>query len=107
MFGNLGEMAGLMKKFGEIQKNMKKMKEELSETTLTGRDPSGKVVVEMSGDLEMKGFHLDPSLLSSGHSLQLETACSAAVQDALRQFKEVSARKLSEATGGLSLPGIL
>ena len=29
MFGNLGEMAGLMKKFGEIQKNMKKMKEDI------------------------------------------------------------------------------
>ena len=25
MFGNLGEMAGLMKKFGELQKNMKQI----------------------------------------------------------------------------------
>lgn len=33
MFGNLGEMAGLMKKFGEIQKNMKKMKEDLAATS--------------------------------------------------------------------------
>ena len=40
MFGNLGEMAGLMKKFGEIQKNMKQMKADMAETTLTGKDPS-------------------------------------------------------------------
>ena len=106
MFGSLGEMAGLMKKFGEIQKNMKKMKEELAATTLTGKDPSEKVVVEMSGDMTVKGFHIDPSLLSSGNSLMLETACSAAVQDALLQVKELGARKLSEATGGLSLPGL-
>ena len=106
MFGNLGEMAGLMKKFGEIQKNMKKMKEELAAATLVGKDPTEKVVVEMSGDMEVKGFHIDPSLLSSGNSLMLETACSSAVQDALRQVKKLGAEKLSEATGGLSLPGL-
>ncbi len=106
MFGNLGEMAGLMKKFGEIQKNMKKMKEELAAATLTGKDPAETVVVEMSGDMQVKGFHIDPSLMGTGKSLALETACSAAVQDALRQVKELGAQKLSEATGGLSLPGL-
>ena len=107
MFGNLGEMAGLMKKFGEIQKNMKQMKEDLAATTLTGKDPSGKVVIEMSGDLSVKGVHIDPSLLSPGGTLPLESACAAALQDALTQFKQVSAAKLSEATGGLSLPGLM
>jgi len=107
MFGNLGEMAGLMKKFGEIQKNMKKMKEDLAATTLTGKDPAGKVVIEMSGDLNVKGVHVDPSLLSSGSASLLETACASALQDALGQFKQVSAAKLSEATGGLNLPGLM
>ena len=107
MFGNLGEMAGLMKKFGEIQKNMKKMKEELAETVLTGKDPTGKVEVQMTGDLTVKEVHIDPSLLSGGDIPMLETACTSAVQDALKQFKDVSAAKLSEATGGLSLPGLM
>ena len=107
MFGNLGEMAGLMKKFGEIQKNMKKMKEDLAATVLTGKDPTGKVAIEMSGDLVVKGVHIDPSLLSSGGMPVVETACASAVQDALKQFKEVSAAKLSEATGGLSMPGLI
>ena len=107
MYGNLGEMAGLMKKVGEIQKNMKNMKAELADTALTGKDPAGKVVVEMTGDLAVRGFHIDPSLLSSGTSLTLETACAAALEDALRQFKEISAKKLSEATGGLNIPGLM
>lgn len=107
MFGNLGEMAGLMKKFGEIQKNMKKMKQELAETVLTGKDPTEKVSVELGGDLAVKGVHIDPSLLSSGDAPMVETACASALQNALRQFKEVSAAKLSEATGGLSLPGLM
>ena len=107
MFGNLGEMAGLMKKFGEIQKNMKQMKEDLAATTVVGKDPTEKIVIEMSGDLVVKAFHIDPSLLSSGNSLMLETACASAMQNALDQFKAVSTKKLSEATGGLSLPGLM
>ena len=107
MFGNLGEMAGLMKKFGEIQKNIKKMKEDLSAATLEGKDPTGKVVIEMTGDMVVKGFHIDSSLLSSGNALMLETACASALQDILGQFKQLTAAKLSEATGGLNLPGLM
>jgi len=107
MFGNLGEMAGLMKKFGEIQKNIKQMKKDLAETTVIGKDPEGKVVIEMSGDLEVKGVHIDPAMMVSGNTLALETASAAALQDALTQFKQISAAKLSEATGGLSLPGLV
>ncbi len=107
MFGGLGEMAGLMKKFGEIQKNMKKMKEELASTTITGKDAAEKVVMEMTGDMLVKGVHIDPALLSPGNSKMLETACASAMQDALSQIKELTAGKLSEATGGLSLPGLM
>ena len=107
MFGNLGEMAGLMKKFGEIQKNMKNMKEELAAAVLTGKDPAGKVEIEMTGDLNVRAVRIDPSLLDPAGSAPLETACASALQDALKQFKEVSAAKLSEATGGLSLPGLM
>ena len=107
MFGNLGEMAGLMKKFGEIQKNIKQMKADLAAAEIVGKDPAGKVIIEMSGDLTVKAFHIDPSLLSSGNSLMLETAAASALQDALTNFKTVSAQKLSEATGGLNLPGLI
>lgn len=107
MFGNLGEMAGLMKKFGEIRNNMKQMKEELAELTLTGKDPAGKVEISMSGDMRVKQVRLEPSMLSPENAPMLETACVSALQDALDQFKKVSAEKLSQATGGLSLPGLM
>ena len=107
MFGGLGEMAGLMKKFGEIRENMKKMKEELASTAITGKDPAGKVVLEMTGDMLVRGVHIDPALLSPGNSRMLETACASAMQDALIQFKKLTEGKLSEATGGLNLPGLM
>ncbi|OQA87717.1 MAG: Nucleoid-associated protein [Lentisphaerae bacterium ADurb.Bin242] len=106
MFGNLGEMAGLMKKFSEIQKNMKQMKEDLSRTEITGNDPEGHVEIRMSGDLNVRQIRIDPALVSANNPALVEAACSAALQNVLIQFKEVSAKKLSDATGGLNIPGL-
>ena len=106
MFGDLGSMAGLALKFGEVQKKLKQVKEEMAASTLAGKDPTEKVVVEISGILEVKAVHIDPSLLSSGNSLAVETACAAAVQDGIRQVKELAKQKFSEATGGVNLPGL-
>ena len=36
MFGSLGEMANLMKNFGQIQNNMKKMQQELASVEVRG-----------------------------------------------------------------------
>lgn len=101
------QLGGLMKQFGDIKNNMQKMKEELAQTTISGKDPEQKVVVEMSGDLQVKAVHIDPSLMSSGNSAAVETASAAAFADALAQFKQLSAQKLSQATGGLNIPGLM
>lgn len=106
MFGNLGEMAGLMKKFSEIQKNMKQMKEDLARTEITAKDPEGKVEIMLTGDLNVQHVRIDPKLVASGNPALVEAACAAAFQDALIQFKTVSAKKISDATGGLNIPGL-
>ena len=106
MFGNFGEMAGILKNLGNIQGNMKRMKDEMAATTITGKDPSGKVAVEISGVLSAQAVHIDPSLLTPENAPQLEAACNAAVQSAMEQFKELAKQKFSEATGGMNLPGM-
>ena len=106
MFGSFGEMAGILKNLGNIQANMKKMKEELEATTITGNDPTGKVAVEISGSLQARAVHIDPSLLTPENAPQLEAACNAAIQSAMGQFKVLAKQKFSEATGGLKLPGM-
>ncbi|MBQ9337149.1 MAG: YbaB/EbfC family nucleoid-associated protein [Lentisphaeria bacterium] len=107
MFGNLGGMASLALRFGEVQKNLKKMKEEMAAATLAGKDPTEKVVVEVSGLLHVRAVHIDPALMSSGNSQAVEAACAAAIEDAVRQVKELGKQKFSEATGGVSLSGLI
>ena len=106
MFGNFGEMAGLMKKFGEIQKNMKKMKEELSAIEVTGKNATGQVEVLVSGDFCLKKVFIAPALAEMKDASILESAVFEAVNNALLQAKTESARKLSEATGGINIPGL-
>ena len=106
MFGNLGEMAGLMKKFGEIQKNMKKMKEELASIEVAGKNAAGQVEVVVSGDFNVKKVYIAPSLVEMKDASILESAVFEAMNNALMQAKTESAKKLSEATGGINIPGI-
>ena len=105
MFG-FGEMAGLMKNIGTLQANLKQAKAELQTAVVTGKDPSEKVAVELTGSLQVQAVHIDPSLLSPENAAVLETACSAAMQSALVQFKELSAQKLS-AAAGVDLSGMM
>lgn len=106
MFGNLGEMAGLMKKFGEIQKNMKKMKEDLAAIEVAGKNATGQVEVVVSGDFNVKKVYISPSLAEMKDAAILESAVFEAMNNALVQAKTESAKKLSEATGGINIPGI-
>ena len=106
MFGNFGEMAGLMKKFGEIQKNMKKMKEALAAVEVAGKNATGQVEVVVSGDFQLKKVFIASSLVEMKDAAVLESAVFEAVNNALLQAKTESVKKLSEATGGISIPGL-
>ena len=106
MFGSLGEMANLMKKFGEIQSNMKKMQAELAAIEVRGTSYSNIAEVVMSGDMVVKSVKLDPAALSAQNREQVENAVQEAVASALQQAKMEGAKRLSNATGGISIPGL-
>lgn len=105
MFGSLGEMAGLMKKFGEIQANMKKMQQELAELEIHGTSHSGLAEVVMSGDMAVKKVMLSDDAQKASRS-DLETAVQEAVASAMSQIKAEGAKRLQEATGGIKIPGL-
>ena len=98
MFGSLGEMANLMKKFGEIQSNMKKMQAELAAIEVRG--------TSYSNIAEVKSVKLDPAALSAQNRELVENAVQEAVASALQQAKMEGAKRLSNATGGINIPGL-
>lgn len=104
MFGNLAEMAGLLKKAKDIQKNMQAMKDELAQAEITGSSPCNKVKVVISGDFIVKKLSIAPDCVSDVAAL--ENMITLAVNNALETAKKDAWEKISVLTGGLNIPGL-
>ena len=103
MFGQLGEMAGLMKKVGEMQSKMKQAKKDLEKLEVAGTNAAGTVCIVISGDMSsVKSVKIAESLSGA----ELEIAVSEALANTLNNVKAESAKVLSDAAGGLNLPGL-
>ena len=108
MFGDMGK---LMKQAQEMQAKMKDIQKELK--TLEVRGDSGKgllqkeamVEVVASGEMEIKEIILHDKFAEKDKAEQCKLL-QAAVNNALKQAKDISADKLKQATGGLKIPGL-
>ena len=103
MFGNLGEMANLIKKAKDIQKNMAAVKEEMARTEFSASSADKEVVVTVSGDFQIKSITVAPSIAGSDNLGNIITATTNA---ALMAAKSAMQSKMQELTGGLNIPGL-
>jgi DNA-binding YbaB/EbfC family protein len=101
--GNLGEIAGMIKKAKEMQGNMKKIREELESMEVSGECGAVKVVAK--GDLSIKEVFIDESALANKDDL--EKMMVEAINNALSGVKAHSQEKMNEVTGGLDIAELL
>jgi nucleoid-associated protein EbfC len=108
MFGNLAEMAGLMKKVTEMKKSVETMKEGMATLELSGKSSGGQVEVVIGGDMQVRRVCVNPASLQTD-AVALEAAIMEATNSAIAQMKAETAKRLSIATGGLStaFPGLI
>jgi DNA-binding YbaB/EbfC family protein len=103
MFGNMKEM---LKQAQNMKSQMKKIKKELETIEVEGVSANGACRVVMTADMKTKEVKIDETLLSS-EAYVIENAIKVAVNEALEDAKDTSAKKLKAVTGGLTdgLPG--
>ena len=103
MFGNMKEM---LKQAQNMKSQMKKIKKELETIEVEGVSANGACRVIITADMKTKEVRIDETLLSSEAHV-IENAIKVAVNDALEDAKDTSAKKLKAVTGGLTdgLPG--
>ena len=103
MFGNMKEM---LKQAQNMKSQMKKIKKELETIEVEGVSANGACRVVMTADMKTKEVRIDETLLSSEAHV-IENAIKVAVNEALEDAKDTSAKKLKAVTGGLTdgLPG--
>lgn len=103
MFGNLGQLASLMKDFQDVKRKIGALKDELAAMELSASDPNGIATIVVSGDLVVKSL----TFKQGADAATLSPAAVAAMNQALAEIKKAFAAKLSDAAGGLPLSSLL
>jgi DNA-binding YbaB/EbfC family protein len=89
-----------------MKSEMTKIKKELEKVEVEGSSSNGSCVVTMTADMKTTKVTIDETLLSSDAYI-IENAIKVAVNKALEEAKDTSAKRLKSVTGGLmdNLPG--
>ena len=103
MFGNLGEMANLIKKAKDIQKNMAELKDEMARTEFSASSADQEVVVVVSGDFQIKSVKIAPAIAGNEN---LGNIIMSTTNSALIAANSAMQSKMQELTGGMNIPGL-
>ncbi len=98
------DFLGLMKQAAEFKTKMEAMQAELDRLEVGGTAGGGLVTVTLSGKGELRGVHVDESLLKPDQNEILEDLLVAAHADGRRKLETMVADKMQALTGGLPLP---
>lgn len=104
MFGNMGNMAGMMKKVQKLQADMAKVQEELKARTLEVSTGGGAVKVVVNGEKKIQSIKIAPSAVDPEDVEMLEDLVAAAVNEAMSKVDDMMSQEMGKLTGGLNLP---
>lgn len=100
MFGNIADLAKLMGRAKEIQKEVKKMRDSLPTLEFSFTSSDGGLKATVSGDLQLKKLeNLKGGALDPAKAVE-------AINGALEEARKFTQGKISELTGGIDLPGL-
>ena len=100
----MADFLGLMKQAAELKSKMEAMQAELDRIEVEGTAGGGMVTVRLTAKGEMKGVHVDPSLMKPDEIGIVEDLLVAAHADARRKAETLLQEKMKSLTGGLPLP---
>ncbi|MFY0662179.1 MAG: YbaB/EbfC family nucleoid-associated protein [Shimia sp.] len=102
--GNLGDMAGMMKKAQEMQSKMTEMQDELHNIMVVGESGAGLVKATASAKGELKALDIDPSIFNGDDKEVVEDLILAAIKDAQTKASDRAQEELGKITSELGLP---
>ena len=102
--GNMGQMAGMMKKVQKMLAEMAKMQEELKKRTLEVSAGGGAVKVVVTGEKKVGSIKIAPTAVDPEDVEMLEDLVTAAVNEALTKVDDLMAQEMGKLTAGMNLP---
>lgn len=102
--GGLQKM--LLEQVQKVQQNLAKTQEELANERLEASAGGGMVTVVVNGTGEVLEIKISPEVVDPNDVEMLQDTVLAAVREAIAKAKEHQGKRMQEATGGLSIPGL-
>lgn len=96
----------IMKQVQQMQEKMAKLQDELALKTLSASSGGGMVTATCNGKQELLSIHIDKTLMGDNDTAMLEDLVLTAVNEAMRQSRELMAQEMQQITGGISIPGL-
>ena len=104
MFGNFGQLAGLMTKLPKIKEEIEKRQQRLGQLTAEGDAGGGMVRVKMNGKFSVLAVTISDEALQGKDKELLEDLIAAAANQAVEKVKQLVASEMSQAASELGLP---
>lgn len=101
------DMKQMMRQAQKMQAELAKAQAEIQEMTFEGTAGGGMVKVVAGGDMTVKSIVIDPTAVDPEDVDMLQDMVCAAVNEALRGVADMSSKRLSSATGGMNIPGLM
>lgn len=89
-----------------MQRKMSEMQDELKTRVVEASSGGGMVRVKCTGGQELTEIAIDPSVVEGGDVEMLQDLVLAAVNEGLKQAREMMEQEMSKITGGLKIPGM-
>jgi len=102
----LGNINKMMKQIQKMQKEMVRVQEELEARTVEASAGGGIVQAVVNGRSELLELKINPAVIDPEDVEMLQDLVIAAVNEGIRQAKEMAADEMQKVTGGLNLPGL-
>ena len=99
-------MQQMMKQAQKMQLQMARTQEELKKLELEGSAGGGMVKAVASGEGRILSVTINPEVVDPEDVDLLQDMVLAAVNDALQQIADESARRMDAVTGGMKIPGM-
>lgn len=102
------DMDSILKRAQEFQHQMGNMQEELAGRTITSSVGGGMVTVTVNGKFEVVSLQIEKEAIDPNDPVMLQDLVISAVNDAMKQTREMTQSELGKLTGGLgiNLPGM-
>ena len=103
----MSSIGKLMKQAARMQQQMEQVQAQLAQRTVEATSGGGAVKVTVTCEGNVAAIKIDPQALNPGDAQLVEDMVLTAVNQALKQARDVANAEMGKVSQGLGLPGLM